>query len=48
MGERVGQIAAASVTTVSPWRSVGTLPIGLIARYAGAFIVVPYSSSSVR
>ena len=34
-------MAAASVTTASPWRNAGTLPMGLIARYAGAFMVVP-------
>jgi hypothetical protein len=33
---RYVQIAADSVTTVSPWRIAGTFPIGLIARYAGS------------
>ena len=34
-------MAATSVTTISPCWIAGTLPMGLIARYAGAFIVVP-------
>jgi hypothetical protein len=41
-------MAAHSVTTVSPWRSVGTFPIGLSARYSGAFIAAPNSMISVR
>jgi hypothetical protein len=40
-------MAADSVTTVSPSRRAGTLPIGLTARYSGAFIVLPYSSHTV-
>jgi len=42
------QIAAPSVMTLSPCRRAGTLPIGLMARYAGAFMLVANSSSSVR
>src|SRR5262245_29327830 len=41
-------MAAHSVTTVSPCRMAGTLPIGLMARYSAAFIPVPKPSSSVR
>jgi len=34
-------MAAHSVTVTPRWVMAGTLPIGLIARYSGAFIVVP-------
>ena len=35
------QMAAHSVTTSPSQTMAGTLPIGLMARYSGAFIVVP-------
>ena len=38
----------AAVTATPRHVTAGTLPIGLIARYAGAFIVVPKSSTTVR